>query len=281
MGPSALRKAGLNRKLRELGYQVMDLGNVLVDQQESASEGSPNAKYLDSIVQSCAGIAATVDGIIEAERFALVLGGDHSIAAGTVAGVASSYRRRGEKIGLLWIDAHTDMNTPETTPSGNVHGMPLACCIGQGPESLTGLQGYSPKVDPHNVALVGIRDVDMEEREIVHSSGVTVFTMRQLDELGLHTVMEKALKIVTRGTAGFHFSLDMDSIDPVEAPGVGTPVQGGMTYREGHLATEMICDCGGMLAMELVEVNPVLDSANRTAELGVQLVASALGKKIL
>jgi arginase len=244
-------------------------------------QGEASAKFLASIAQSCAGLAATVEGVIDGKSFPLVLGGDHSIAAGTVAGVSSAYRRHGEKIGLLWVDAHTDMNTPETTPSGNVHGMPMACCIGSGPKELTHILGYAPKVDAKNVVLIGIRDVDEEERELVRRSGVTVFTMRQIDEQGLRNVMERALSILNDGTAGFHLSLDMDAIDPVEAPGVGTPVQGGMTYREAHLAMEMICDCDRLLSMELVEVNPVLDTANRTAELGVQLVASAMGKKIL
>lgn len=281
MGPSALRKAGLNAKLHQLGYSIEDLGNVFVEQQESMPEGASNAKFLQSISESCGKLASIVQDVIVAGKFPLVLGGDHSIAAGTVAGVASAYRKQDQTIGLIWIDAHTDMNTPETTPSGNVHGMPLACCIGRGPAELTRLLGFSPKVEPKNVVLIGIRDVDQEERELVNSSGVKVFTMRQVDEMGLHKVMDQALSIANEGTAGFHLSLDMDSIDPVEAPGVGTPVQGGMTYREGHLAMEMICDCSRLLAMELVEVNPVLDIANRTAELGVQLVASAMGKKIL
>jgi arginase len=281
MGPSALRKAGLHSKLTSLGYQIQDLGNVFVDQQESMPEGNSRAKFLASIAQSCAVLAAKVQGVMDDGKFPLVLGGDHSIAAGTVAGVSSAYRRMDKKIGMLWIDAHTDMNTPATTPSGNVHGMPLACCIGHGPLELTHILEFAPKVDARNVALIGIRDVDEEERELVRASGVTVFTMRQIDELGLRAVMERALAIVNDGTDGFHLSLDMDSIDPVEAPGVGTPVQGGMTYREGHLAMEMICDHGSLVSMELVEVNPVLDTANRTAELGVQLVASAMGKKIL
>ncbi len=281
MGPSALRKAGLNSKLHQLGYNIEDLGNVFVEQQESMDAGAKNAKFLDSIAETCEKLATIVEHVVEDGKFPLVLGGDHSIAAGTVAGVSSAYRKRNQKIGLLWIDAHTDMNTPETTRSGNVHGMPLACCMGFGPPELAHLLGYGPKVEPANVVLIGIRDVDREERELVNKSGVKVFTMRQVDELGLRAVMEQALPILNKGTAGFHLSLDMDSIDPVEAPGVGTPVQGGMTYREGHLAMEMICDCDGLLSMELVEVNPVLDTANRTAELGVQLVASAMGKKIL
>lgn len=281
MGPSALRKAGLNSKLHRLGYSIDDLGNVFVEQQESMPAGAANAKFLKSIAESCTLLAVIVERVVSENRFPLVLGGDHSVAAGSVAGVASAVRKRGEKIGLIWIDAHTDMNTPQTTPSGNVHGMPLACCIGRGPEELANILEFSPKVDPRNVVLIGIREVDQEERELVRTSGVTVFTMRQIDEMGLRATMEHALEVVNRGTAGFHLSLDMDAIDPVEAPGVGTPVQGGMTYREGHLAMEMICDGSRMLSMELVEVNPVLDTANRTAELGVQLVASAMGKKIL
>jgi arginase len=281
MGPSALRLAGLNAKLHQLGYSIEDLGNVFVEQQESMAEGAANAKFLDSIGRSCAKLGSIVERVVIDGKFPLVLGGDHSIAAGTVAGVASAYRKRDQKIGLLWIDAHTDMNTPESTPSGNVHGMPLACCLGHGPALLTDILGYAPKVDAANVVLIGIRDVDIEERPLVNSSGVKVFTMRQIDEIGLRAVMDQALALVNEGTAGFHLSLDMDALDPVEAPGVGTRVQGGMTYREGHLAMEVICDCSRLLSMELVEVNPVLDTANRTAELGVQLVASAMGKKIL
>jgi len=281
MGPSALRLAGLNGRLASLGYEVEDLGNVSVAQQESTPTGAENAKYLPQIAKSCAKLAAMVESVISAGRFPLVLGGDHSIAAGTVAGASHYYRQRGEKIGLIWIDAHADMNTPESSPSGNVHGMPLACCIGQGPHELTEIFDYSPKVEGANVALIGVRDVDEREREVVRASGVTAFTMRDIDERGLRNVMEQAVAIALNGTTGFHLSLDMDSVDPDEAPGVGTPVRGGMTYREAHLAMETICDCGRMVAMEVVEVNPVLDSANRTALLGVELVMSAMGKKIL
>jgi arginase len=281
MGPSALRLAGLNGRLASLGYEVEDLGNVSVAQPESTPTGAENAKYLPQIAKSCAKLAAMVESVISAGRFPLLLGGDHSIAAGTVAGVSHYYRQRGEKLGLIWIDAHADMNTPESSPSGNVHGMPLACCIGQGPRELTEIFDYSPKVEGANVALIGVRDVDQSEREVVRASGVTAFTMRDIDERGLRNVMEQAVAIALNGTTGFHLSLDMDSVDPDEAPGVGTPVRGGMTYREAHLAMETICDCGRMLSMEIVEVNPVLDSANRTALLGVELVMSAMGKKIL
>ncbi len=281
MGPSALRLAGLNARLTALGYEVEDLGNVAVAQQESVPTGAENAKYLPQIAKTCAKLASMVEAVFSAGRFPLVLGGDHSIAAGSVAGVSHVYRQRGEKVGLIWIDAHADMNTPESSPSGNVHGMPLACCIGQGPSELTDIFDYSPKVIGVNVALIGIRDVDQTERAVLRDSGVTAFTMRDIDERGLRNIMEQALSIASNGTAGFHLSLDMDSVDPDEAPGVGTPVRGGMTYREAHLAMETICDSSRMVSMEIVEVNPVLDSANRTALLGVELVMSAMGKKIL
>jgi arginase len=281
MGPSALRLAGLGPRLAALGYKVEDLGNVFTEQQESAPSGPSNAKYLPQIASACGVLAEMVEKAVDDNRFPLVLGGDHSLAIGTVAGVSAAWRRRGEKIGIVWIDAHADMNTPESSPSGNIHGMPLACCIGRGPGDLATLLGYSPKVEPRNVVLVGIRDVDLSERELVRQSGVTAFTMRDIDERGLREVMESAAAIAGDGTAGIHLSLDMDSVDPDEAPGVGTPVRGGMTYREAHLAMEIVCDSDRLISMELVEVNPVLDAANRTAMLGVELILSAMGKRIL
>jgi len=281
MGPSALRLAGLNAKLESLGYRVEDLGNVSAAQPESTPTGPQNAKYLAQIAKSCAKLAAIVKDVVEAGKVPLVLGGDHSVAAGTVSGVAEAFRARGERIGLIWIDAHADMNTPESSHSGNVHGMPLACYLGYGPRELTHVFDFAPKVEGRNVALVGLRDVDLRERPIVRESGVTAFTMRDIDECGLRNVMERAIQAAAAGTAGFHLSLDMDAVDPDEAPGVGTPVRGGMTYREAHLAMETICDSGRMLSMEIVEVNPVLDDANRTALLGVELAMSAMGKKIL
>jgi arginase len=281
MGPSALRLAGLGSRLMSLGYKVEDLGNVFAEQQESTPSGPSNAKYLPQIAATCTVLAEMVEKEIDDNRFPLVLGGDHSVAIGTVAGVSAAWRRRGEKIGVVWIDAHADMNTPESSPSGNVHGMPLACCIGRGPADLANLLGHSPQVDPANVVLIGIRDVDITERELVRQSGVTAFTMRDIDERGLRDVMERAIVIAGDGTAGIHLSLDMDAVDPDEAPGVGTPVRGGMTYREAHLAMEIICDSDRMISMELVEVNPVLDAANRTAMLGVELILSAMGKRIL
>ncbi len=281
MGPSAVRVANLNARLSEIGFEVEDLGNVPVAQPESHPEGHPHAKYLPQITQTCTHLAELVEKQMSAGKRPLILGGDHSLAVGTVAGVSKHLRDRGEKLGMIWIDAHTDMNTPATSPSGNVHGMPLACCIGLGPKELTEIFGYSPKVAPENVALVGIRSVDDDERDNVQRSGVHAFTMRDIDERGMRSVIEESIRIAGTGTAGFHVSLDMDAVDPREAPGVGTPVRGGITYREAHLAMETMCDSGRMTSMEVVEVNPVIDEVNRTAALAVELVMSAMGKRIL
>jgi arginase len=205
----------------------------------------------------------------------LVLGGDHSVAIGTVTGVSGHFRQHDQRVGLIWLDAHADMNTPDTSPSGNIHGMPLACLLGMGPEPLTHLAGFQPKVSPANTVIVGLRDVDLTERPQVRESGVHAFTMRDIDERGLRAVMEEAIRVASDGTVGFHCSLDMDFVDPKDAPGVGTAV------REAHLAMEMICDSRRMTSIEVVEVNPVLDEANRTADLAVELIMSGLGKRIL
>lgn len=281
MGPSALRLADLHDRLKALHYTVEDLGNVPAEQQESAEPGHGNARYLSQITASCTHLAERVEQAAGAGKLPLVLGGDHSVAIGSVSGLARSYRSRGEQIGLIWVDAHPDMNTPATSPSGNVHGMPLACILGEGPEELCHLFGFSPKVDPRNVVLVGLRDVDEAEGERVRMSGVHYFTMRDIDEKGMRYVMKVALDLAAQGTAGVHLSFDMDSVDPNEAPGVGTPVRGGLSYREAHLAMEIACDSRLIRALDLVEVNPVLDIANRTASLGVELIASALGKRIV
>jgi len=281
MGPSAVRVANINQRLTALGYDVEDLGNVPVEQQESLPQGPGHVKFLPQIAAACLRLARMVEAAAGEGKVPLVLGGDHSVAIGTVAGMSRHFRKQKKKLGLIWIDAHADMNTPETSPSGNVHGMPLACCIGMGPPELTRLFGYSPKVDPKHVALVGIRDVDILEKPHVKDSGVKAFTMRDIDERGLRTVMEHAIRIATTGTAGFHLSFDMDAVDPTYAPGVGTPVRGGATYREAHLAMEMLCDSRQMVSLEVVEVNPVIDEVNRTADLAVELIMSALGKKIL
>ena len=281
MGPSAVRVSGLEARLEALGHIVEDAGNIAVALPEQKKEGDPHAKYLKEITATCTKHAELVVKTLEAGKMPIVLGGDHSVAAGTVAGIASFYRRQEQKIGLLWIDAHSDINTPDSSPSGNVHGMPLAALMGLGPPELSNIMGPAPKVLPENCVLVGIRDVDAIEKENIRRAGVEVFTMRDIDERGMRAVMEEALRMAGRGTAGYHVSLDMDWIDPEDAPGVGTPVRGGATYREAHLAMEIIADHARMLGFEIVEVNPVIDEHNRTADLAVELTLSAFGKKIL
>jgi arginase len=281
MGPSAMRLAGIGERIGAIGYEVKDLGNVTVDQPESLPVGHERERYLPQIAHTCTRLAELVESVADDGSTPLVLGGDHSIAVGTVSGMSRHLQKQKRRLGLIWVDAHADMNTPESSPSGNVHGMPLACCIGSGPDLLTKIYGYAPKVDPANVAIVGLRDVDKKERMNVQQAGMHPFTMRSIDESGMSAVMAQAIEIASRGTDGFHLSFDMDSVDPDEAPGVGTPVPGGLTYREAHFAMELICDSGHMISIEVVEVNPVLDTANRTAILAVELVSSALGKRIL
>jgi arginase len=281
MGPSAVRVAGLEARLEALGHIVEDGGNVAVAIPEQKTEGRPNAKYLKEITATCTKHAELVLKTMESGLVPLALGGDHSMAAGTVSGVAEYYRRQNQKIGLIWIDAHADINTPESSPSGNVHGMPLAAIVGLGPPELANIFNFSPKVKAENCVLVGVRDIDATEKQNVRRAGIEVFTMRDIDERGMRTVMEEALRMAGRGTAGYHVSVDMDWVDPEDAPGVGTPVRGGATYREAHLAMEIIADHGRMLSLEIVEVNPVIDEHNRTANLAVELALSAFGKKIL
>ncbi|HTR45831.1 MAG TPA: arginase [Verrucomicrobiae bacterium] len=281
MGPSALRVAGLQSRLKQLGRQVEDAGNIVVPQAEEQPYGERKARYLDEIAQTCKGLADMVRKSLDEDMLPLVLGGDHSIAVGTVAGAAAHYNKKGKRIGVIWLDAHGDMNTPESSPTGNVHGMPLASIMGFGPPELTELAGVKPMAEPRNVALVGIRDLDAKERRFAKESGVHVFTMRDIDERGMREVMSEAIRFATDDTAGIAVSLDMDFIDPSDAPGVGTPVRGGVTYREAHLALEMIADSKAMISFELVEINPVIDLHNTTATLGVELILSGLGKKIL
>jgi arginase len=276
MGPSAMRVAGLEARLEALGHQVTDAGNIVVDIAETQGFGDPHARYLKQIAETCTRTAEAVVKTLEDGQTPLVLGGDHSLAAGSVSGVAEFYRRQKQKIGLIWIDAHTDINTPDTSPSGNVHGMPLASLLGLGPEQLSKIFGYTPKIAPENTVLVGIRDVDAAERANIRRAGIEeVYTMRDIDERGMRAVMEEALRAAGRGTTGYHVSLDMDWIDPEDAPGVGA------TYREAHLAMEILADHGRMVSFEIVEVNPVIDEHNRTADLAVELACSAFGKKIL
>lgn len=281
MGPSAMRAAGLNSALKRLGHHVEDAGNINVKIPEMQHFGERRAKYLNEIAETCQEVAHRIYQSLEAGYFPVSLGGDHSIAIGTQAGVSKFYRDREQAIGCIWLDAHADMNTPETSPSGNVHGMPFAATLGFGPEALSKIFGYAPKIQPQHCVLIGARDLDPRERRTVKDSSVNVFTMRDIDEDGMRKVMEKSLALATGGTAGFVVSFDMDVVDPSEAPGVGTPVRGGITFREAHLAMEMIADSKKVLAVEVVEINPIIDTANKTAILGVGLVSSALGKKIL
>lgn len=282
MGPSAVRVAGLEARLEALGHVVSDGGNIGVAIAETKTVGEESARYLKEITETCTKAGEMVIKTLEEGVTPVILGGDHSVAAGSVSGVAEFYRRQNQKIGLIWMDAHSDINTPDTSPSGNVHGMPLAALCGLGPKPLAEIFGFSPKISPENTVLIGVRDIDATEKENIKRAGITeVYTMRDIDERGMRSVMEEALRAAGRGTAGYHVSLDMDWIDPEDAPGVGTPVRGGATYREAHLAMEIIADHGRMLSLEIVEVNPVIDEHNRTADLAVELISSAFGKKIL
>ncbi len=280
MGPSAVRVAGLLPRLEALGYETKDGGNVEAALAEQRTVGDPHAKYLKEIARSCQKQADWVKKTLEDGALPLVLGGDHSIAIGTVSGVSAWCRERGKSAGLIWLDAHGDFNTPATSPSGNIHGMPLACLLGLGPRELTEIGGFAPKVAAANTVLVGVHSLDREEKRLLREAGVKVFTMRDIDERGMRSVVEEAIAVASNGTEGICVSLDMDFIDATHAPGVGTPVRGGATYREAHLALELIADSGNLLSLEVVEVNPVLDERNRTAELAVELILSALGQKI-
>jgi arginase len=281
MGPSAIRIAGLNQAMAWLGYDVTDSGNVHVHPPEAVTQTNARARYLPEIAAASEELAALVETALEEGALPVILGGDHSIAVGSVAGVASFYRKRNERVGIIWLDAHADSNTPETTPSGNIHGMPLAALLGYGAKELTHIAGFGPKVLPENTVIIGARSIDPGEREMLKSLNVRVFTMTELDERGMAEVVKEAVEIATRNTAGIHVTMDMDFIDPFYAPGVGTPERGGATYRESHLAMEKIADSGRVLSVELTEVNPLYDTANQTAQLAVEMILSALGKKIL
>ena len=281
MGPSALRIAGLGERLALLGHNVFDHGDVDTPIPETRSAKDESKKYIREIAKVCQKLYQLCGQALSKGGVPVVLGGDHSIAAGSAGAAADFAYSNGGRQGLLWIDAHGDMNTPASTGSGNVHGMPLAALMGLWPSDLASIYDFSPKVRPENCVLVGIRDIDAVEKENVRRAGIGVFTMRDIDERGMRTVMEEALRMAGRGTAGYHISLDMDWVDPEDAPGVGTPVRGGATYREAHLAMEIIADHGRMVSFEIVEVNPVIDEHNRTADLAVELALSAFGKKIL
>jgi arginase len=281
MGPNAMRIAGLAERLRKLGHTVEDLGNLAVPAMETTPAGDQRAKYVAAIAASCEDLCKQVRESLGRGRFPLVLGGDHSLAAGTIAAQAAHRRETGQQIGLIWFDAHADMNTPESSPSGNVHGMPLAMALGYGPEAMVRLAGFAPKVEARNCVLIGARSLDPWERELVQRSGIAVFTMKEIDRLGMGTVADRAIAAAGDGTAGIHLSFDLDGLDPLIAPGTGTPEPGGVSYREAHLLLELLADTGRLIGLECVELNPILDHRNATAELAVELIASALGERIL
>ncbi len=281
MGPSALRIAGIDEVLAGLGYAVTDKGDVQTPTPETRGSGDPSKKYMAEIATVCETLYRTSLDSLEAGALPLVLGGDHSIGAGSVAAAATTARRLGRPLSLIWVDAHGDMNTPDTTGSGNVHGMPLAAILGPEPRELAEIGGFTPKVLAERTILIGIRNLDPPERERIQASGVRVFTMKDIDRLGIAAVAEQALAIACAGGARVHVSFDLDACDPAVAPGVGTPVKGGLDYREAHTLMEMVADTGQLASLDLVEVNPILDTQNATAILGVELAASALGQKIL
>ena len=281
MGPAALRVARLNQRIARLGYTVHDLGDMRLERPQTFPEVDDKLKYVREISNTCEQLAKEVEAILEARQLPLVLGGDHSIAIGSFAGVASHYKKQDQTVGLLWFDAHADINTPETTPSGNIHGMPLAALLGYGAPELTNIAGFAPKLDPQLCVHVGARDIDAGEREMIRKLGIRFFTMREIDERGMSACMDEAIAIASRGTGGYAVTFDVDVLDPGDAPGSGTLVRGGLTYREAHLGMEKVAEAGGMRSLEIVEINTALDVNNKTAELGVELILSALGKTIL
>lgn len=277
MGPSAIRYAGLHVRLRQIGWTVEDFGNLPVPQPETQAIKDTKLKYLPEIVKVSEELCDAVAAAVKEGYVPLVLGGDHSIGIGSLAGMGQVKR----KLGVMWFDTHGDFNSPQTTSSGNIHGMPLAVSTGIGAEQLVNCGGKPGKISEKNTVLIGIRNLDPEEKQALLKTSMTIFTMSDIDQLGMKEVMRRALDIVTDGTDGVHVSFDLDVIDPSEAPGVGTPINGGIDFREAHLAMELVAEAGIMSSMEVAEVNPILDNRNRTAELAVGLIASAFGKKIL
>jgi arginase len=281
MGPSALRIAGIEDGVRGLGLEFEDRGNVPVHEPASRIPKNPRARFLDEIAACCRDLRGQVEKILEDGAFPLVVGGDHSIACGTVAAISSFHHRKKQKIGLIWFDAHGDFNTPETSESGNIHGMPLACCVGRGVPELVRLGDRVPMVDVEKAVLIGVRTIDLREKQEIKESGLHVFTLRDIDMHGIHKVMRMAIEIASSGTAGFHLTFDLDGTDPSVAPGVGTPVPGGTTLRESHLIMEHAAESGRLLGLEMTEINPILDDRNATARVAVDLALSAFGKAVL
>lgn len=281
MGPSALRIAGLGGALKRLGHKMAVEEDIFVPSMETRVTYDEKARFKPEILAVCQELAERVEQSLDEGRFPLVVGGDHSIAMGSISGVAAHMRARKQKLGLIWFDAHGDMNLPGISPSGNIHGMPLSHLLGHGDKDLKNIKGFSPKIDPKNVALIGIRDIDAGERRVINESGIHAFTMREIDEHGMAKVAQRALEVVNKGTDGYHLSFDVDGCDPDVIPGTGTRVPGGVNYREAHLLLEYIADDGRMTSMDVVELNPFLDDGNLSAERTLHLILSALGKSIL
>lgn len=281
MGPSALRIAGLQSKLEALGYNVIDNGDIKIEIMERQKIRNPKLKYLDEIIKTSKMLADKVEKVLEKGDFPLCLGGDHSMAIGTISGIADYCRKKKLKLGVIWIDAHSDMNTDETSPSGNIHGMPLASLLGLGCDELVNFLDFSPKILPENCALIGIRSVDEAERNNIKKLKVPIYTMTDIDKLGIHRIIAKVLKQFREKVDHIHISFDVDSVDPSVAPGVGTPVAGGLSYREAHLLMETIAECGCMSSLEIAEVNPILDHKNQSAVFVAELIASSMGQRIL
>ena len=281
MGPSALRIAGLKEKLEKLGYKVIDSGDLFIQIMERQKILNPKMKYINEIYRTSKALAGKVEKVLEKEQFPLCIGGDHSMAIGSIAGISSYCKKNKLKLGVIWIDAHADMNTEKTTPSGNIHGMPLAVAMGVGNEKLVQLNGFSPKVDPENVALIAIRSIDQFEKLTIKDLKPSVYTMADVDRLGIHRIISRVLKQFKEKVDHIHVSFDLDSVDPSVAPGVGTPIPGGLSYRETHLLMEAIADCGCISSLEVTEVNPILDNQNKSAQFASDVVASIMGQRIL
>jgi arginase len=281
MGPSAIRIAGLTEKLEKLGYKVIDTGDVHIEIMERQKITNPKLKYVNQIIKTATTLAKRVERTLEQDRFPLCVGGDHSMALGSIAGISAYCKKHKKKLGVIWIDAHSDMNTDKISPSGNIHGMPLSASLGLGNEKLTKLYGFSPKLNPENCALIGIRSIDKLERDLVKKIHLPVYTMTDVDKLGVHRIITRVLKEFKEKVDHIHVSFDLDSVDPTVAPGVGTPVPGGLSYREAHLLMEAIADCGCMSSLEITEVNPILDDKNKSADFAVDIIASSMGMRIL
>jgi arginase len=280
LGPDAIRYAGLHRRVRELGHSVKDRGDVPVPIRDELEAGDPRLRYLEPILAVQRVLLEQVRASVAGGRLPLVLGGDHSVGLGSIAGVAKALGS--ERLGVLWVDTHGDFNVPETTPSGNIHGMPLAALCGYGDERLATLDAQAERgfVNPESVVVVGARELDEGEKVLMKEAGISVFSMAAIDRMGIHEVMRDAVAIASRGTRGIHLSFDLDVIDPQFAPGVGTPAPGGLTIREAHVVMETVAATGRLLGIDVVEVNPILDLVNRTGELAVDLILSALGKTV-